>query len=90
MSGTFKNFADVDAICPFYVGLDSTGRTLRCEPLIEHSMQISTFRSARRCADHMRRYCHSFNCEKCRLYRALDAKYGAPASRNRSAPGAGV
>ena len=37
MQKNFKNFSDVRAICPFYLGLDAEGHVLRCESLIEHS-----------------------------------------------------
>lgn len=75
MQANFKNFVDVDAVCPFYIGVDASGRLLRCEALFEHSTITTTFRSPKWCLEYVREYCQSFNCEKCRLYRALDQKY---------------
>lgn len=75
MQKNFKNFSDVRAICPFYLGLDAEGHVLRCESLIEHSALTVTFQSKVRCANYMRQYCHSFTYEKCPLYQALETKY---------------
>ena len=75
MQKSFKNFSDVRAICPFYLGLDAGGHVLRCESLIAHSALTVTFRSKVRCADYMRHHCHSFACERCPIYHALEAKY---------------
>ena len=56
MQKNFKNFSDVRAICPFYLGLDAEGHVLRCESLIEHSALTVTFQSKVRCANYMRQY----------------------------------
>ena len=52
MQKNFKNFSDVRAICPFYLGLDAEGHVLRCESLIRHSALTVTFQSKVRCQLH--------------------------------------
>lgn len=60
-------------ICPFFH--DLSGHSIRCEGVIAETKVITSFGNIRAMKKHRRKFCNTFDYEKCDLCKVLSSKY---------------
>ncbi len=60
-------------ICPFF--FDLSGHSIRCEGIIKDTKVSTSFGNVRAMKKHRRKFCNTFDYEKCELCKVLQSKY---------------
>lgn len=71
MSHSKTENAYTSAICPFWKETVRERREVRCEGILEDTDIRTTFNTPKNLERHMAKYCMRFECETCKIYRAI-------------------
>lgn len=73
-SQNLDNSSNADAFCPFWKGTENQ-QVIRCEGPYDQTAVRIGFAGKKKCRVFMERYCFTEQCEECRMYRCIMAKY---------------
>lgn len=65
-------WTEADIRCPFF--MEARGRQIRCEGILEDTVNTVTFRGSSEREEKMEKVCLGNYC-KCGIYRGVEAKY---------------
>lgn len=66
-----KTEAYSSAVCPFWKETVRERREVRCEGIFEDTDTRTSFNTLKNLERHMAKYCLRFECEHCKIYRAI-------------------